>query len=183
LQGVLPLIALLAATGTSAPGLQPKSTPEWSEDQEVEERYSRDEEEEYIEYDPRDPRYLPWDEGEVPAGYVEGERIRVGWLITGIAVFAGLYAYTGLVFSLAEGDLHGTLLIPGIGPIIEAARGESGNTASDTILVLDGVFQAAAIAVAIWAVADPRKLFIRSDLAVTPLIGSDAGGLVLTASF
>jgi hypothetical protein len=182
---VVELIALLAVSGTTAPGLAPKPAPEWSEEQEgVEVDDYEEDEEDYVEYDPRDPRWLPYYEGDaIPPGYVRGQRIRVGWLIAGIAVFAGLYAYTAFLFSLAEGDIGEAILIPGLGPMIEAGRSEDGSTFTDTILVLDGVFQLAGVAVAIWAVADPKQLLIRADLAVTPVVGAGGGGLVLTKSF
>ena len=180
---MLPLIAFLVATSTLSPPAGPKSSSysEADETDVVERAYDEEEEEEeYYEYDPRDPRYLPYDD-EVPSGYVKGTRIRVGWLIAGVAVFVGLYAYTAFLFAVSdEGDE--LAFIPGVGPIIFAGRG-TGSTFGDSILVVDGLIQMAAVAVAIWAVTDPRKLLIREDLAVTPFFSADGGGLGLTARF
>jgi hypothetical protein len=65
--------------------------------EEEEEAY---EEEEDYGPDPRDPRYLAYEEGmEIPPGYELTRRIRTGWLITGLSVFAGLYLYTVVIVS------------------------------------------------------------------------------------
>ena len=184
---MLPLIALVVATSTASPPPGPKvsrpnASQSYDEDAEVNDTDPEPEEEEqYYEYDPRDPRYLPYDE-DIPPGYVPGSRIRVGWLIAGAAVFVGLYAYTSFLFAITE-ENDEVVFIPGIGPIIFAAKGGSGETAGDTVLVIDGLLQMTAVAVAIWAVTDPRKLLIREDLAVTPFFLDEGGGVGVTGRF
>jgi hypothetical protein len=110
-------------------------------------------------------------------------RIRTGWMITGIAVFLGAYAYTALFVAAGNGDIPGTALIPGIGPIIAASTSSGSFDGLDGLLVVDGVVQLAAIALGLWAVFDKRELLIREDLAIAPVIGPSGGGVAFSAKF
>jgi len=161
------LIALLAATST----ISSKAAGE---------------EADYIEYDPSAPKWLPYDE-DVPPGYVASSRIRLGWLITGASTLAGSYAYTLAVYALVSTSTpkdDGILFLPGVGPLIFAAReGRHGSPFVVATLVIDGLLQMTAVAVAIWAATDSRKLLIRADLAVAPLLMEGGGGVGVTTRF
>jgi hypothetical protein len=151
-----------------------------------EETYQEEAYEEEEDYgpDPRDPRYLPYEEEmEIPPGYELTQRIRTGWLITGISVFAGLYLYTAVIVTTDGTSGDSDALIPGIGPIIAAATSGGGFNTIDGVLIADGLVQLTAIAVAIWAIVDQRQLLVREDLAITPLLMPDGGGVALGMTF
>jgi len=151
----------------------------------------------------RAPESAPYNGGPVPAGYHVEERARRG-LVVGGAVTLGVPWVLGV--TIASGydfsNQSGWLVVPALGPWITiAARkndticdyvGSSNSNCSPdnsvrTILILDGLTQAAGTIMFVYGLASPKKVITRDfvgSLHFTPApMGKLGYGGVLTGEF
>jgi hypothetical protein len=136
------------------------------------------------------PRFIKdWEEGQpIPYGYHHETRVRKGLVITGSVVFGVLYLYSA--FFAAVGSDAGTnklgwMAVPVLGPFLETT--ETSSASLQYILVLDGLAQAAGVAMLIGGAMYPKHLLVRNDLAsmtVVPMkIGMEGSGLGIVGRF
>jgi hypothetical protein len=136
------------------------------------------------------PRFIKdWEEGQpIPYGYHHETRVRKGLVITGSVVFGVLYLYS--TFFAAVGSDAGTnklgwMAVPVVGPFLETS--ETSSATLQYILVLDGLAQAAGVAMLFGGFMYPKHLLVRNDLAsmtVVPMkIGMDGSGLGVVGRF
>ncbi len=152
----------------------------------------------------RPPETLPHDgKSPVPDGYRADTQLRKGLLIAGTVTFGSLYLIGGLTASIIDTDpprtctggtggqydceeshAHRWLYAPIIGPFVTAATNPESRSDSWTwMLVMDGLVQTASVAAIIAAVAAPKKVLVRNDIAITPLATEDGGGIALSGRF
>ena len=136
------------------------------------------------------PRFIKdWEEGQpIPYGYHHETRVRKGLVISGAVVFGVLYLYSA--FFAAVGADAGTnklgwMAVPVLGPFLETT--ETSSATAQYVLVLDGLAQAAGVAMTVGALVYPRHLLVRNDLAsmtVVPMrIGMEGSGLGIVGRF
>jgi hypothetical protein len=136
------------------------------------------------------PRFIKdWEEGQpIPYGYHHETRVRKGLVITGSVVFGVLYLYS--TFFAAVGSDAGTnklgwMAVPVVGPFLETS--ETSSATLQYILVLDGLAQAAGVAMLFGGFMYPKHLLVRNDLAsmtVVPMkIGMDGSGMGVVGRF
>jgi hypothetical protein len=129
------------------------------------------------------PPTLPFEEGySIPPGYHQEMRTRKGLVVGGAVTFGVLYSLSATGVLLSGGGAK-AVLVPVAGPFIEIGnlqRTLSGSEASGlramatTFLVLDGVGQAAGVAMLLVGLTQPAPLLVRNDvtgatLRITPL--------------
>ena len=138
------------------------------------------------------PRFIKdWEEGQpIPYGYHHETRVRKGLVISGSIVFGVLYLYSGFFAAVgadaSSGDNKlGDLAIPVLGPFLEMSQTDSAT--ADYVLMLDGLAQAAGVAMLICGVMYPKHLLVRNDLAsmtVVPMkIGLEGTGAGIVGRF
>jgi hypothetical protein len=141
------------------------------------------------------PRMIKdWQEGEpIPPGYHRTTRVRTGLVVGGALTFGIPYLYSGLIASAGAdiGDVNNTsnslaaLYVPVLGPFIE--MGQTNSATARYFLALDGLAQGAGLFMLIYAIASPRNILVRNDLAmltVTPVkMGHDGQGLGVFGRF
>ena len=142
-----------------------------------------------------------WSEGEpIPPGYHPRTRVRTGLIVAGLVTFGTVYLAFNVLPAAASLDvckaIGGTvktncndasmLFIPVVGPFIQATR--TGDSAAlTTLLVIDGVAQAAGVAMFIAGLAWQKTTLVRNDLGsntapakptIMPYWAGTSGGLV-----
>jgi hypothetical protein len=150
------------------------------------------------------PRVLrDWQPGEpIPPGYHPSTRARTGMIAGGLAMFGAPYLISVLVaaagqdissagcsISSSNSCTNGAapLYIPVIGPFIE--MGNTDSATADVFLIVDGLLQAAGVAMFIYGVAVPKTVLVRNDLGKIkfnppmPYVGHNSAGLGLTGTF
>lgn len=124
----------------------------------------------------------------MPAGFREERALRKGLLITGSAVFGGLYLYT-LATALSSG--MPLLAVPVVGPIVvggQAVANPGGSlpffsSVFGVAFIAAGVLQAAGITLAVLGVALPVKWLERERPAVSLRVSASPGGVQLAGVF
>lgn len=122
------------------------------------------------------PKVLDWEEGEpVRPGYHPETRVRKGLVIGGAVTFGTVYLLTALIGAVAtdvdeatggsSGDIV-PLFIPVVGPFIAIGTLHPPTTGG-FFLALDGVAQAAGVAMFIYGLAAPRSVQVRNDVSKT----------------
>ena len=138
------------------------------------------------------PRFIKdWEEGQpIPYGYHHETRVRKGLVISGSIVFGVLYLYSGFFAAVgadaSSGDNQlGYLAVPVLGPFLEMTKTDSAT--ADYVLMLDGLAQAAGVAMLACGLIYPKHLLVRNDLAsmtVVPMkIGMEGSGLGVVGRF
>jgi len=136
---------------------------------------------------PPPPRMAFVDGTPVPAGYHVESSPRRGMIIGGAVTFGSLY-----VISVIAADARGSdgttnenlkpLYLPVFGPLLSSSKVQNGTG----ILILDGIGQAAGLAMVIAGVAFPKTELVRNDVAevhLVPTAASDREGLSLLGIF
>ena len=124
------------------------------------------------------PRMIKdWNEGEpIPPGYHRTTRVRTGLVVAGALVFGIPYLYSGLIAS-AGTDISndtgtenklGALYVPVLGPFIE--MGQTTSATARYFLAIDGLAQSAGAFMLIYAIAAPRNILVRNDLAMLTVL-------------
>ena len=155
----------------------------------------------------RPPESVPYEGGPVPAGYHVEERPRRGLIIAGAVVLGIPWALSVTIASSSDfSNQSGWLIVPALGPwITMAARKKetlcdyslNGGTSSycheevdngvRTVLILDGLTQAAGAIMLVYGLASPKKVIARDfmgSLHFTPApMGKLGYGGVLTGEF
>ena len=144
------------------------------------------------------PRVLKdWHEGDpIPPGYHPSERMRGGLIGGGIGLFAPSYIISILIAGAnADNGSANALWIPVVGPFIQMAQVGGANcdascsSTADIGLVLDGLVQAAGVAMFIFGVAVPKTVLVRNDLGfvknvtATPIVSQNFGGVGISGQF
>jgi hypothetical protein len=140
------------------------------------------------------PPTLPFEEGyPIPPGYHQEMRKRKGLIVGGAVTFGVLYSLSATGVLLSGGGAK-AVLVPVAGPFIEIANLQSTLSGSEssglralatTFLVLDGVGQAAGVAMLLVGLTRPTPLLVRNDVRattvrITPLtMGCDGRGVGL----
>jgi hypothetical protein len=141
------------------------------------------------------PRVLKdWREGDpIPPGYHPATRARTGLIAGGAAMFAAPYLISVLIGAIGEdtrcsscSNAAAPLFIPVVGPFI--TMGNTDSATADVFLVVDGLLQAAGLAMFIYGVSVPKVVLVRNDLGKveftpTPIVGPNMGGLGITGTF
>ncbi|HEY1960027.1 MAG TPA: hypothetical protein VGH28_30670 [Polyangiaceae bacterium] len=146
------------------------------------------------------PRVIrDWHEGDpIPPGYHPSARIRGSLVGGGAGLFGGTYLVSLLVAAIGEdacsGSFGGTckneaapLFIPVVGPFI--TMGNTDSATADVFLVVDGLAQAAGVAMFIYGLAVPKTVLVRNDLGflknvtAAPIVAKSFTGLGLTGQF
>ncbi|HEU4538098.1 MAG TPA: hypothetical protein VFS00_28450 [Polyangiaceae bacterium] len=123
----------------------------------------------------------------VPLGYHADTRVRRGLIIGGAVPLGVLYTLTMLTAAgMSEAGAGGEVLyVPVLGPFLQMASTSS--QTGNSVLLLDGLGQAAGAAMLIAGLAWPKTILVRNDLGhvrVTPMpVGSSGGGLSLVGTF
>jgi hypothetical protein len=136
-----------------------------------------------------------WDDGTpIPPGYRVSTSIRKGLVVGGAITFGALYVVTATEGIIA-GSFGGSALgvIPVVGPfaLIPGVGNGAGAVAGDFFLVLDGLGQAAGIAMFAAGFAAPKKILVRNDIVVSGVtfmpkpmtFGRNAAGFGLAGTF
>jgi hypothetical protein len=136
------------------------------------------------------PRRLPYDDGQpVPPGYHPEDQAKRGLVITGallLAISYGISSTVGLFDNFA--DKTGWLAVPVAGPwAFLATRYKSDETALHFYLAIDGLTQAAGVALLIYGI-NGEKVLVRNDLGlayvVTPAqLGAAGYGAAVSGRF
>jgi hypothetical protein len=142
------------------------------------------------------PRVIrDWHEGDpIPPGYHPSERIRTGLVAGGATMFAVPYLISVLVGAGgADSGCCNAMYVPVVGPFIEMGSlhsfDASANAVGGVFLVLDGVLQAAGVALFIFGIAVPKTVLVRNDLGAlknvtpTPMVGKNFAGMGVSAQF
>ncbi len=151
------------------------------------------------------PAVMDWDPDsgrQPPAGYHPDTRIRKGLVIAGAVTFGSMYLLTAITAaaindsntSRYSSDYYGTstssappaglLYIPVVGPF--AYLPHAGSQSASVMLVIDGVAQAAGMAMLIGGLAVPKHVLVRNDLAkieLMPLVSPGQSGMGLVGTF
>ncbi len=112
-----------------------------------------------------------WDDSQpVPPGYRVSTKVRTSLIVAGAVTFGALWAVSateGVIGSSLGGSAWG--VAPVIGPFacIPGVGGGSGAVAADFFLVLDGLGQAAGVAMFAAGFAAPRRILVRNDVFVS----------------
>jgi hypothetical protein len=140
------------------------------------------------------PRIMDWDESQpIPPGYHVTSHVRTGMIVGGAVLFGSLYLLSILVAAgnadsnpgQSNGDA--SLYVPVAGPFLQIASTSS--SLGNVVLAVDGLAQAAGIAMFIYGIAAPRTFLVRNDLGITtPMLvpmkmGQDGYGAGLVARF
>jgi hypothetical protein len=128
-----------------------------------------------------------WNEGDpIPPGYHPQDRMRTGLLVGGLVLFGTLYLFSALGGAIAidackgSSNCHGGfLLVPVVGPFIEIANA-NGSAVAIVFGIIDGVGQAAGVAMAVAGFTWPKTVLIRNDLGkeqvtLQPVVGLQNG--------
>jgi hypothetical protein len=136
------------------------------------------------------PRVIAAEGDAAPDGYHEETRVRSKLLIAGLVTFGSLYVLSALTGAAMDDDDHGSgasLYAPCIGPFAQLAQTGSRDETGQVVLVIDGVAQIAGVAMTLAAIASPRKVFVRNDLAAhvtpRPFATRHGAGFGLTGTF
>jgi hypothetical protein len=142
------------------------------------------------------PRQInSWQEGDpIPPGYHPVERARKG-LVIGGAVLFGVFWLISVLDAAGNADANqgqtnpaAAMYIPAAGPFIQMAHGV-GSSTEGVLLAIDGIAQAAGVAMFIYGLASPKVLLVRNDLSrpkilPTPmLMGQGGSGLGVVGRF
>jgi len=130
------------------------------------------------------PKTLKWNEGEmIPPGYRVATMSRTGLVIGGSVTFGTAWVPSAILGSFGPYQLA----IPVVGPFLLASAGPAhgGGEIFIGLLVLDGIQQAAGIAMFIAGLTAPKTVLLRADIKAakrwwlpTPMsFGKGSGGL------
>ncbi len=142
------------------------------------------------------PRVIrDWHEGEpIPPGYHPADRARVGLIAGGATMFGVPYLISVLVGAGgADSGCCNAMYIPVLGPFIQMGSLHSGDSSLDAtggvFLAIDGLLQAAGVAMFIYGIAVPKTVLVRNDLGAlknvtpAPMVGKNFAGVGLTGQF
>ena len=143
------------------------------------------------------PRIIrDYEDGEpIPPGYHADTRVRSGLVVGGAVTFGVMYLLTVLVGAAindaserpygTKGDRGDFLFVPVAGPFLQMTKTDT--SSGNTILVIDGVAQAAGATMLIVGITSPRTVLVRNDLAevrfVPMKVGERGSGLGLIGTF
>jgi hypothetical protein len=140
------------------------------------------------------PRMIKdWDENQpIPPGYHRETRIRKGLVIAGALVFGIPYLYSAGFAAIGddvtrngESNPAKYLYVPVLGPFIE--MGQTDSSSLRYFLALDGIAQSAGAFMFIYALAAPKNVLVRNDLAMLTVMptkmGHDGQGLTVLGRF
>ena len=143
------------------------------------------------------PRIIrDYEDGEpIPPGYHADTRVRSGLVVGGAVTFGVMYLLTVLVGAAindaserpygTKGDRGDFLFVPVAGPFLQMTKTDT--SSGNTILVIDGVAQAAGATMLIVGITSPRTVLVRNDLAeirIAPMkVGERGSGLGLVGTF
>jgi hypothetical protein len=146
------------------------------------------------------PRIITSDEDDqhVPPGYHVETRIRKGLVITGAAVFGGLYVLSFLTAASihanngynddgtrsTRNDDGAFLFVPIVGPFLQMTKTDT--AWANVFLAIDGAAQAGGALMFILGMASPKTVLVRNDLAevhVLPMTVGTGGGAGLSGRF
>jgi hypothetical protein len=130
-----------------------------------------------------------WQEGEpIPPGYVKVQQLRTGRIVGGAVTLGVMWLLSALAAASMVDNSNpggGWLYVPVIGPFAEL--GNNTSTSGATVLVIDGVAQAAGAALLISGLTDPKTVLVREyagvTFAPTPLLGRDQTGVGVVGTF
>ncbi|WP_394844776.1 hypothetical protein LZC95_47985 [Pendulispora brunnea] len=112
------------------------------------------------------PRILDdWEEGQpIPNGYHMETRIRRGLVIGGAIPFGIFYVFSLMAASISADaqDNASALLLPALGPFIQAAQTQS--STGQFFCALDGIVQTGGLAMLIGGLVSPKTVLVRNDL-------------------
>lgn len=138
------------------------------------------------------PRVLDWEAGQpLQPGYHAETRIRRGLVVGGVVTFGVTYLTTALVGAgLTDSDVSGVtpLFVPVIGPFITIGTAHASSTGA-FFLIVDGLAQAAGVAMFAAGVALPKTMQVRNDMArpsmraVPMTFGASSAGIGLVGRF
>ena len=127
----------------------------------------------------------------IPAGHhreiVEDKRtIAAGAMLFALPYLASTFAASDSYAQPADtSPAHGELWIPVVGPFIALDK----SAGRDTALVIDGLAQAAGLALVVYAIATPTFVIVpdehgdRPKLTIAPLLGGGTTGAALVGAF
>jgi hypothetical protein len=146
------------------------------------------------------PRVIKdYEEGEpIPPGYHADTRIRTGLVVGGAVTFGVMYLFSVLAGAVIndvadQPDYYGSstknergdfLFVPVLGPFLQMTKTKS--SSGNTMLVIDGVAQAAGATMLIVGITSPKTVLVRNDLAevrVTPMQVGTGNGVGLVGTF
>ncbi|WP_438022469.1 PEGA domain-containing protein [Sorangium sp. So ce233] len=135
-----------------------------------------------------DPVELDYEEGApIRPGYRLETRVRPGFIAAGATIFGITYSPLSVSGPLAGAEI---LALPVAGPLIHATR--SSERGAGIVFVIDGVLQAAGLALLASGIVFPKTLLVREDVArsgprllgATPArLGRDGLGVQVVGSF
>ena len=160
-------------------------------------------------YDQPPPGYVPqsvamsgprvikdWEEGEpIPAGYHPVTRMRTGLVVGGAVTFGVVYLLGGILPATIGTEAKATeltpLFAPVVGPFITMGTigNATGTATARVFLAIDGLAQAAGVAMLIAGLAAPKTVLIRNDLGKvkvmpTPMtFGKNSNGFGFVGTF
>jgi len=136
-------------------------------------------------------RINDWEPGEpIPPGYHPVTRIRTGLVVGGAVTFGVMYLLTVVVAATihdAGGRSSAGLYVPVAGPFVQMAN--TSYASLDVLLAIDGLAQAAGVAMLIAGIAAPKSVLIRNDLGKfemkpTPMVfGNNGAGFGFKGTF
>jgi len=156
-----------------------------------------------VQQPPPGPKTMDYEDGEpIPAGYHKKTRVRKWMVAGGAATFGALYLFSLIIGATGDsvcsseqssGNLNPCrpngwrdLYIPVAGPFVAiAGLNATGGTAP---LLIDGIGQAAGVALLIVGIAMPSSELVRDDVGkpkffVTPTVARGATGLGVVGTF
>ncbi len=142
---------------------------------------------------PPGPAELDWHQGiPIPPGYHLVRQLRVGWIISGSVAFGVLYFWSAFTADghYANPDGKGpananALYVPVVGPFIQMSQ--PNNVAGNVFNVIDGLGQAAGIAMLVYGLTSPKIIAVRGNPASLwfpmPYLTPSGGGLACLGAF
>ncbi|MGD0674634.1 MAG: hypothetical protein ABSC94_04405 [Polyangiaceae bacterium] len=139
------------------------------------------------------PLYVyDWPDGaQPPPGYRWTTHTRKGPIIAGAVVLGVLWGLTaiggGACTDISRDTSCSWLYLPVLGPFAELAS--SGSATGSVFLVMDGLGQAAGLALLIYGISSPASVLVRNDvlmkhlLPMPMLLGKNGSGFGLAGTF
>jgi hypothetical protein len=136
------------------------------------------------------PRFVSYEEANgrdlTRYGYHEGRKVSKGLIIGGASVFGSIYlltTFSGSVAAELETDKAGQWsFLPVFGPIVWAAT-PGGDGATDYLLGLSAVSQAAGLTMVGFGIKGKEGWVRNADIQFRPVVSPDGAGVQATGSF
>jgi hypothetical protein len=117
--------------------------------------------------------------GAPPALYRTEERELRGLWITGLALWGVAWVMDWAVTGLSQepGDLRGVAFVPVVGPWVQLAMGQgSASSEGETLLIADGIAQAAGLAMIVLGAVLKREVRVRERPGLSVVVAPARGG-------